>query len=580
MSLLRTCQKTRLENRKKDEAMKTPKVKKRAGPVQRHLQKQRQSTTPLGLPRSHRIQNLGAINSSKAGKMVPMRAYHLHREDSVRRAAARVRVKMQETADLLLNSVNVRVEVWLVPYLALGRHSGMETLNLSYKKEPEREGEDPVPFFETYERGAFGTEEILETLGIPCLEGQTVNAAYVEAYNAVWNHKATNRSPKIALRGTLEKTLAPAFWNHEQFRHITATYDQAMIAGEVALNIASQDLPVTGIGAVNTTYSPGPITVIETDGPGGTNYAAAKIANSAGANHQIGIEEDPNNPGLPNIRARLADAGISVSLAEIDQARRTAWWAQMREQYSGHEDYIIDMLMSGYRVTDQEMKQPIQLTSKNTVIGMMARHATDAANLTEKVVDGFTEIDVSYAIPAIPTGGIVITVVEVLPDQVFERREDPLIYLTDPDDLPDHMIDDLDQERVQEVYNRYVDVDHDTPDGVFGYAPLNHQWNDESVRIGGRYIRPLVDSPNNDDRDQIWTVEVENPEYAQDFVVAENVHQYPFVDQEADAFDFQMIGQAIVETLMIQGDALIESSTNYAKVVERAPKETIADVAE
>lgn len=539
----------------------------------------RQSIRPLSVPRSLRGHEVSTLTSLPAGRMVPIAAMPLLREDSVRRGRVRLSFEMHETAEILMNAVHCSVKAYLVPYLAFERFNGMDDLNRSYQGVPLRDGEQPIPFFETEARGAVGTNKILEYLGLHAKSSDLVNTAYVEAYNAIWNFRAANRSLNIAKRARLEKTLAPAFWKHDRYRHIVPDFDQALIDGEVALNVSQAKMPVKGIGFwpnadANAQFANQPRN--ESDRTTQTGVGLQIGAGTVTMAQRLIVKRSDGGGLYPDIWAELEQDGITVSLSNIELAKKTASFARLREQYNGHsDDYIIDMLMSGLTVPEQAYKQPMLLSSQETIFGLSKRYASDGANLTESVVNGATYVDLNIMVPRISTGGVIMIVAECLPDQLFERQQDPLLFTSTVEQLPSYLRDELDPEKVDVVKNAYVDVDHDQPDGLFGYEPLNAKWDVKCRRVGGRFLRPEVDGAFDEDRQRIWAVEVQNPTLSEDFYISSTIHTKPFADQLQDPFEVVASGHVVIEGNTVFGPALIEASDNYEQVLAEAPTETI-----
>lgn len=548
--------------------------------LKRNLSMNRQSISPLTVPRSLRGHEISTLTSMPAGRMVPIAAVPILREDQVRRGRIRLSFEMHETAEILMNAVHCTVKAYLVPYLAFERFTGMDDLNRSYQGEPRVEGEQPILFFHMEERGPIGTNEIIERMGLHAKPGELINTAYVEAYNEIFNYRAKNRSLNIPLRDRLDKTLAPAFWRHDRYKHIVPDFDQAMIDGEVALNVTDSHMPVRGIGKLDGQYDYPYVdySVREAGDSAGSSqqYAKAQVIGTDNAQRSFYVEENPDNPGYPNIFAELRAEGITVSLSNIEAAKKTAAFARLREQYNGHtDDYIVDMLMSGLSVPEQAYKQPMLLASQETVFGLSKRYASDGANLTESVVNGATFVDLNFVVPRVNTGGVIMVVAECVPDQLFERQADPLLITSRPDQLPEYLRDELDPEKVDTVYCSYVDVDHDTPNAVFGYEPLNAKWDIKARRVGGRFYRPEVDASFDEDRQRIWACEVQNPTLSEDFYLSSEVHTKPFADQNQDPFEVVAVGQLVIEGNTVFGGALIEASDNYAQILEEVPLEKI-----
>lgn len=543
--------------------MKNQREKQRFTP---DMANNRLKTQPLQYPRTFRGHGVKVLTSMPAGRMVPISAIKLLREDQVRTGRVRLSFEMHETAEILMNAVNLSVKAYLVPYLAFERFNGMEDLNRSYAGQPYEEGGDVIPFFESQ---AFGDNEIYKSLGLHSKSDELVSTSIVEAYNIIWNFRATNRSLNIEHRSRLDGSLAPAFWKHNQFKNIVPDFDQAKVDGEVALNVSNSKMPVSGI-AVQVGHTPST-----------TPYSHMRQSDGSKATmtnwYTSQVKFQGNSvTGYPEIFAELEADGITISLSNIDAAKKTAAFAKMRESYSGHnDDWLISLLMDGISIPNQALKHPILLAQKDTIFGMSKRYATDSGNLSESVVNGATFVDLNITVPKLPTGGVIIIVAEALPEQLFERQEDILLTTTELTDLPEAMRDTLDPEKVDIVKNSFVDVDHDTGNDVLGYAPLNYKWDVRTVRIGGRFYRPFVDASFDEDRQRIWASEVKNPKLSEDFYISTEVHTKPFSDQVSDPFECVAIGQFVIEGNTQFGPQLIESSDDYKKVASEIPQERI-----
>ena len=542
----------------------------------------RMKTSPIPVQRTMRPSGHRVLTSFEPGKMVPVLAIPLLREDSVAGAQFNVVFEMKETVEVLMNAVNARVLTYLVPRTAFERFDGLDSINKSYSGEPPMAGQPVVPWFETtvVQPGGFVPGSILHKMGKHGRPGTQINTDYMEAYNIIWNFRAKNRSQDITLRSRLDQSLAPAFWQHQTFAHVVPDFDQAAMDGAVPLSVTNARMPVRGIGIFDSASRIAVTTSVkESDGtaktyPANKHWLVDPVA-TAGRT-KIMVRENPAVAGFPDIFAELEDNGITLSLANIELAKKTQAFAELRKEYSGHsDDYIIDLLMQGISVPEQAWNQPILLGDVATVFGMSKRYATDADNLTESVVNGMTALDVRFRCPPVPMGGVIMMVVEVAPEQLFERQKDPYMHSLTVEALPNFLRDTLDPEKVVIVKNEDVDLDHDTPSSTFGYAPLNHEWARSVPAIGGKFYRPAVDAPFDEDRQRIWAVETQNPVLSQDFYLCTTMHQKPFVQTTGDNFEVLIRGEAAIRGLTVFGGMLIEASGDYDKVLEKAPLEKI-----
>lgn len=535
----------------------------------------RTRTTPVPVQRTSRVLRHRVLTSLPAGKMVPIMAIPLLREDSLSMGRYQVSFEMSETVEILANSVNVRLMAYLVPKLAFERYDGLDALNKSYEGVPLQDGDPVTPWFEPF-TVPDPFPPILAYMGKHAKTGAVVNTDMIEAYNAIWNFRAKNRSKDITLRTRLDTSLAPAFWLHQTFAHIVPDFDQAVIDGEVPLNMTGPGLAVvpdfTDPVGTRLETAPGVPALGGNLESRSTSQSAIRVAG--------GGENIPTYAGygMMAVFDELAGNGITVSLSNIEMARKTQAFANLRRQYSGHSDeWIINLLMDGISLPQESWKQPMLLADESTVFGMSKRYATDSSNLTESVVNGMTAIDLKLNVPRCPTGGIVMICAEISPEQLFERQKDPYLFASSVDDLPQFLRDTLDPEKVVVVTNDEVDIDHDTPTATFGYAPLNHEWARSIPQVGGKFRRPAVDEAFDEDRQRIWAVETANPVLSEDFYLCTTMHYKPFVvtDLAIDPFEALLRGESMIRGNTVFGGLLVEAEGDYEAVLAQAPTDRI-----
>lgn len=518
-------------------------------------------TGPIKVQRSVRRDRGRVLTSADAGKILPIKYIPMLREDAVRRGKVRLNFEMMETAEMLMNGINVHVYAHYVPFLAFDRFNGsMDELNKSYQKE-NGIGGSVVPYFNTVSSAsaldttAGAPATFLQTMGIHT-QAATLNTTIVEAYNAIVNHRRKARSASLTTRSALDWSLAEAFWGLEN-NHIVPDFDQKLVDGEVTLNGLTFKAPLRTIdkhnigGAFDTPISHTWTTLSNVEGPGG-------VTNS------VGYQTD-------RIWTELTAGGnATMSLADIDQAKKTAAFAKLRSMYDGIDDeHIIDLLMEGIRVPEEQMKQPILLARASTMIGYNQRYATDAANLDTSVTNGFATVDMNIRTPQMNTGGVIMITAEIVPEQMWERKKDYYLYETDPDNLPNYLRDYLDPEKISVVRNDHLDVNHSTPNGTFGYAPLNHEYMRDMVNIGGKYYRPANDAFDAD-RAKIWTAETTDPTLSDDFYLVDSLHKKVFSDQNADAFEITCLSDVEITGNTVFGERLLEAdaTSDYEAITD------------
>jgi hypothetical protein len=517
---------------------------------------------PAIVPRTIRYDEIVGGTSAEAGKIVPLAYAPLFREDRISASRVRVNIEMMETAELLMNAVNVTVYAHFVPFLASDRFMDIGAMNRSYMKKPEVDG-NVITFNPTmtFDQQA----DLWRTMGVHMPQNATVNAWPVEAYNLIVNHRRKTRSKNLPLRTALDTTLAEAFWNHNAFSHIVPDYDSAKLDGEVPLNILPQGLPIRGLGIRNANYGTplnSNLSVQETWKDTNSTY---EYSEGTEQTNTVVVETDA--AGKPLIFAEMEAQGVMISLANMELAKQTAAFAAMREKYKGiDEEHIIDLLMAGVRVPEESMANPILLDRKKTIMGYNRRYATDAANLDVSRSNGQTFVDLQLRTPPMNTGGVLMITMEVVPEQLFERQNDYFVSETDQDTWPEAVRDFLDPEKVSIVPNKHVDVLHSNPDATFGYAPLNHQWKRQLRRMGGKYLRPVVDAPFDEDRQKIWAAETLDPELTADFYLCTDLHKKVFADTASEPLEIGVNGTVNIVGLTQFGKGLQEDTDDYEAI--------------
>lgn len=544
----------------------------------------RHQTAPLDVPRTRRKHPVRNMTSLPAGKVVPLVAVPLLREDEMS-GTFTAAFEMQETVEILLNGIDVVVDTWLIPNLAFERFRTMDDINLAYTGNI-RPGMAAVPYFETGVAGDPALNQIHVRLGKHARASQVVNWAYVEAYNLLVNFDRSEVSPNIPQRTRLDKSLAQALWPTNIFSHIVPDFDQAVMEGEVALNIAEQNLVLRGpVGHPTYLDVAGTPTIAgaATGARSMTMEASNRLGHGGAA---VGAQNITTLAGLradvAGAVAQLADNGITISLANIDMARKAQVFANIRKKYNGlTEDMLRDLLMDGISIPEQTWRQPTKLNSVRTQFGMAKRYASNGDALTQSVVNGAAALSWNVKVPRVPCGGVIMCVAYIAPEQLFERQEDPYLTAIDPGKLPSFIPDHLDPEAVEVVYNDYIDNDHDTPGNVYGYAPQNHKWNTAGPGIGGRFYRPAVDAGFDEDRQSLWAVETQNPTLTKDaYLVPDDIHLKPFWTSTIDPFDCVTGAQIIITGNTQFGPLLIEQQTesDYDAILDRVEQDRIEKV--
>jgi hypothetical protein len=521
----------------------------------------------------------------KAGQIYPVAFFPLLREDSARGRIA-LQVRMSEALHTIINPIKVRASVYLVPKSAMVRFNGsMETVDRSYMNEPMPDGSAPPPWkvvdpriADTVDGSGHG---IFDVLGVHYKNTDRLDGDVTESYNCIVNWRRAAVSAALPKNTLTDHRLAPAFWNAWKFQYIKPSFDAAMMEGAVPVSYVDPGYAaVRGFG-ISTTNPPANKTARVSDGetwgpaPGWDIKPGTAVAGEAGAV----IFEDPDSLLNPAIYADLRSAGGVISLADIRMAEKMQSFAKKREQYQGiPSEYLIEMLMRGLRIPPYQLMEPILIGLQETTIGQTERYATDGASLETSVTNGVAQLSLPINTPAIEPGGLIMVLMEIVPEQLYERMNDDYLEVNangDRADEPDFLVDFNDPQKVQAVTNRRSDILHGSPNQIFGYEPLNFEWQRNFARVGGKYRRPFDDA-FVEDRQRIWAVEKTDPTLSDDFYLCPQPFPHTvFADALADPFEVIVVGSVTMTGLTHFGGAFEEDGDHYEKLMAQMDAERL-----
>lgn len=549
----------------------------------------RQSTAPVQFNRSTRSDDSVLMTSGRAGKVVPVGYLPLLPGDS---ASGRVGIDIQlgEMPRPLLNAVTANLQAWFVPKSAFPQFSGKDELMHAWSglaiKALGAADRTPPAYFGAVDNASKTTvlaSDLFKTLGIhvPAAAGLPINTDLIDAFALIYNFRLAAHSSRLARRKYASEdlaastTLPPAFWPSSRFANVVPDYERALVVGSLDLDVIAGRLPVSGIGNFtdNPTVPTASRTVRETASTGTTTFPLSVGTSAAG----IGVRVTGATAALAraDIFAEMAGQTLGVSLADIDKARTTQAFAKLRSAYAGNDttgfdndDTIVAMLMVGLPVDPEQFKRPWLLDSKRVPVGFAERFATDAANLAASVTLGRASATLSINVPSQDVGGMIIFTVEVLPERLDERMSDEYLMATVPDHLPNALRDVQRVEPVDLVQNRRLDAKHTTPQGLYGYEPMNDKWNRNFTRLGGVFYQATPGSTYSQQRSAIWQTDLVDPAFSTSHYLAPvNFPHTVFADTLAPAFEVVCRHSVRISGLTQIGDVLAENSDDYQAVV-------------
>lgn len=546
----------------------------------------RQNTSPVSHERTTRVDTSNLMTSGRAGVVQCVGYAPINRGDS---ASGRVTIgfELAEMPRPLLNGVVANVQAWFVPKSAHPQFAGADEFIHSYQEDqikalgqPDRDAPD---FYHIVPPGAAMTalaaSQLYMGLGLHVPTGADQNVDLVDALNLVYNFRLAAHSSRLARRPYYQEDNAEsvkyprAFWPSGRFSRTVPDYERALIVGALDLDIIAGQMPLGGIGSIAGQGAAGAITVNETGG-GTESGDGWIIGEGRPAANAIAMLEDPENIGWPALYSEMAGQTVSTTLADIDKARTTQAFAKLRTSYAGNDasgfdndDAIVATLLQGLKVPSEQFKRPWLLDSARVPFGFDERHATDGASLDQSLSQGVAQATLSLNLPNQDNGGIIVFTVEVLPERLDEAMADEWMAINSPSKLPDALRDIQRVEPVDAVYLRRVDARHTTPDGVYGFEPMNDQWNREFTRLGGVFYQADPTNPFNEQRSAIWMSSIVDPAFNDThFLAPEDFPHDVFADTSAPAFEVVVRHSLSIVGITQMGDMLAENNDDYEAV--------------
>lgn len=544
----------------------------------------RQSTAPVQFNQSTRKDTAVTMTSGRAGVVVPLGYFPLLPGDS---ASGRVGadIVLAEMPKPLLNGVTANFQAWFVPKSALPQFPGRDELQHAMTGKPIKAlgaaDRTPPPFFTEISGANLTTaaaSDFFKTLGLHIPAGETINSDLVDAFVTIYNFRLAAHSSRLPLRKFAAQAIAeacalpPAFWPSSRFSRVVPDYERALVVGSLDLDVIAGRLPVTGVAFEGSPQiyanSPG------RDVTGNVTYPFIAVDGSAGNKVITKATTGTAASTKPDIWAEMAGITMGVSLADIDKARTTQAFAKLRAAYAGNDhtgfendDTLVALLMQGIAVEADDFKRPWLLDSKRVPVGFAERFATDSANLDKSVTQGRASATLSVNVPRQEVSGVVLITVEVLPERIDERMNDEWLCMTSFNELPNALRDVQRVEPVDLVYNRRVDAKHTTPNGLYGYEPMNDKWNRDFTRLGGVFYQATPGAGWTENRANIWQTEIINPAFTSTHYLAPSPFPHDvFADQLGPAFEAVCRHAVTIVGLTQIGDVLAEANDNFTAI--------------
>lgn len=362
--------------------------------------------------------------------------------------------------------------------------------------DPDSSTDYEVPFVLPPSEGGFDVGSLFDHFGVPTeVPNFAMMSLPLRGYIKIWNDWFRDQNLQDSY--VMPFGDGPDGWNlfpvqllplNKKHDYFTSAFKEPQKGAAIQIPLADE-APITGIGKYNQTYTAGPIAAYETGESVVGSYDSYISINPA-VNDQIGlIEEDPNNPGFPNIRADTTELG-----GTIEQLRQAFQIQALLEANMRGGTRYVEIILAHFNVVSPDFRlqrseylgggstrinvHPVAQTSPTSGSNAQAQLASFATQSSAGENIGFTKSFVEH--------GYVIGLMAAAADITYQQG---LNKLWSRKTKYDYFWPKLQQLGEQAILNReiFASGDAGVDETVWGYQERYAEYRFKPSEIRGQF---------------------------------------------------------------------------------------------
>lgn len=331
------------------------------------------------------------------------------------------------------------------------------------------------------------TQPLLDYLGIPPVTGVAVNEIPVRAYNLIFNEYFRDQD-LVTERLEDDVTLARIAWEKD---YLSSARPWAQKGADVVLPLGVR-APVRGFGKGSQIFPFTAGTAYETDGTASVTYDDWAKVEYATADDSFAVEEDPANPGFPNVWADLSSA-TSANVLDVRRAFALQRYEEARARYGSRYTEYLRYL--GVKSSDARLQRPEYLGGGKQTIAFSEVLQTALGEDEENVVGtmrghGISAMRSRRYRRFFEEHGFVISLLSVRPKTMYMQAIHRQWLRTTKEDFYQKELELIGQ---QEIKVNEVFASSTLGNNTFGYADRYRDYREHPSIVTGEFRDSTLD---------------------------------------------------------------------------------------